>query len=89
MGTDSAPHETGRKECDCGAAGCFTAVHCLELYAAAFEAAGALEHLDAFVSSHGARFYGLPRCEGVNAGARVAPLSRMSCARGGAGTRSW
>ena len=32
--------------------------HALELYAWAFEAAGALDKLDAFASLHGARFYG-------------------------------
>ena len=33
----------------------------LELYAEAFEAAGALDRLEAFASFHGADFYGLPR----------------------------
>jgi hypothetical protein len=35
--------------------------HALELYAEAFEAAGALDRLEAFASFHGADFYGLPR----------------------------
>ena len=39
-------------------AGCYTGPHALELYAWAFEAAGALDKLDAFASLHGARFYG-------------------------------
>jgi dihydroorotase len=48
----------------CGA-GCFTAPAALELYAEAFEAAGALDKLEAFASHHGADFYGLPRNRGT------------------------
>ena len=61
LGTDSAPHARGTKENDCGCAGCYTAHAALELYAEAFEAAGALDRLEAFASFHGADFYGLPR----------------------------
>lgn len=61
LGTDSAPHATHTKENDCGCAGCFTAYTALELYAEAFEEAGALEKLEGFASFHGADFYGLPR----------------------------
>ncbi|MCS6945912.1 MAG: dihydroorotase [Sutterellaceae bacterium] len=61
LGTDSAPHPKGEKESACGCAGCFTAASALELYAMAFEAAGALHRLEAFASFHGADFYGLPR----------------------------
>jgi dihydroorotase len=60
LGTDSAPHARHLKEHACGCAGCYTAPHALELYAAAFEAAGALERLEAFASLNGPRFYGLP-----------------------------
>ncbi|HUN90909.1 MAG TPA: dihydroorotase [Burkholderiaceae bacterium] len=61
LGTDSAPHPRRGKEADCGCAGCFTAVAALELYAAAFERAGALERLEGFASHHGPDFYRLPR----------------------------
>jgi dihydroorotase len=61
LGTDTAPHARGAKECDCGAAGIYTAHAALELYAEAFEAAGALDKLEGFASFHGADFYGLPR----------------------------
>jgi dihydroorotase len=61
LGTDSAPHARGAKEAACGCAGCYTAFAALELYAAAFEAAGALDRLEGFASFHGADFYGLPR----------------------------
>jgi dihydroorotase len=61
LGTDSAPHARADKESACGCAGCFTAVSALELYAAAFEEADALDRLQAFASFHGADFYGLPR----------------------------
>ena len=64
LGTDTAPHPRGAKECDCGAAGIYTAHAALELYAEAFEAAGALDKLEGFASFHGADFYGLPRNDG-------------------------
>jgi dihydroorotase len=65
LGTDSAPHPKGLKEHPCGCAGCYTALHALELYAQAFEQAGALDKLEAFASFHGPAFYGLPRNAGT------------------------
>lgn len=59
-GTDSAPHVATAKECDHGCAGIFSANAALELYATVFDAADALEKLEAFVSEAGANFYGLP-----------------------------
>lgn len=64
LGTDSAPHPRQAKESACGCAGCYTAHAAMELYAEAFETAGALERLDAFASRHGADFFRLPRNEG-------------------------
>lgn len=61
LGTDSAPHARHKKEAACGCAGIYTAHAALELYAAAFEAAGALDRLEGFASHFGADFYGLPR----------------------------
>ena len=61
LGTDSAPHARRDKEAACGHAGIYTAHAALELYAEAFEAAGALDKLEGFASFHGADFYGLPR----------------------------
>jgi len=61
LGTDSAPHARHAKEAPRGCAGIFSAHAGIELYAEAFEAAGALERLEAFASCHGADFYGLPR----------------------------
>lgn len=61
LGTDSAPHAQMNKENACGCAGIFTAHAAIELYAAAFEQAGALNKLEAFASFHGADFYQLPR----------------------------
>ena len=60
LGTDSAPHTRGSKESACGCAGIFSAPVGIEIYAEAFEQAGALEQLEGFASEHGARFYGLP-----------------------------
>ena len=61
LGTDSAPHAKSAKEAACGCAGIYTAHAAIELYAEAFEQAGALDKLEAFSSFHGADFYGLPR----------------------------
>jgi dihydroorotase len=64
LGTDSAPHAAALKEASVCGAGCYTAPAALELYAEAFEAAGALDQLEAFASFNGPDFYGLPRNEG-------------------------
>jgi dihydroorotase len=61
LGTDSAPHAKDKKEAACGCAGSYTAYAAIELYAEAFEDAGALGKLEAFASHFGADFYGLPR----------------------------
>lgn len=61
LGTDSAPHARASKETARGCAGIFSAHAGIELYAEAFEAAGALERLEDFASSYGADFYRLPR----------------------------
>ncbi|GHD75986.1 dihydroorotase [Vogesella fluminis] len=61
LGTDSAPHARHTKENACGCAGMYTAHAAIELYAEAFEAAGALDRLEAFASCNGPAFYGLPR----------------------------
>jgi dihydroorotase len=63
LGTDSAPHARRAKEAACGCAGIFSAHAGIELYAEAFEAAGALDQLEAFAALNGAAFYGLPRNE--------------------------
>lgn len=60
LGTDSAPHARDAKETDCGCAGIYTAHAALELYAIAFEEAGALDKLEGFASLYGPQFYGLP-----------------------------
>jgi dihydroorotase len=71
LGTDSAPHEIGRKETACGCAGIFNAPFALESYAQVFEEDGALDRLEGFTSEHGPRFYGLPLNEGTVALERV------------------
>jgi dihydroorotase len=65
LGTDSAPHARVLKEHASACAGCYTAPHALALYATAFDAAGALDRLEAFASLNGPAFYRLP----VNQGA--------------------
>jgi dihydroorotase len=61
LGTDSAPHTKNSKETCCGAAGCYSALHAMPLYAEAFERENALDKLEAFASFHGPDFYRLPR----------------------------
>jgi dihydroorotase len=65
LGTDSAPHAVHLKEHATGCAGCYTAFNAMELYAQAFDAAGALDKLEGFASFFGADFYGLPRNTGT------------------------
>ena len=65
LGTDSAPHAAHLKEHASGCAGCYTAHAAMELYAQAFDTAGALDKLEGFASFNGADFYGLPRNSGT------------------------
>ena len=60
LGTDSAPHLDPAKESDCGCAGIFNAPNALSCTAQVFEDRDALDHLAAFTSINGPRFYGLP-----------------------------
>jgi dihydroorotase len=64
LGTDSAPHPAHLKEHATGCAGCYTAHAAIEMYAEAFDCAGALDKLEGFASFFGADFYGLPRNAG-------------------------
>jgi dihydroorotase len=61
LGTDSAPHPRNGKESSCGCAGCYSALHAMELYAEAFESVDALDRLEAFASFYGPDYYKLPR----------------------------
>jgi dihydroorotase len=72
LGTDSAPHPAHLKEHAAACAGCYTALHAMELYAQAFEQVGALDRLEGFASIYGADFYGLPRNTGTITLKRVA-----------------
>jgi dihydroorotase len=60
LGTDSAPHTDDAKESACGCAGCFTATNTMSILAHVFDAAGALDKLEAFASLNGPAFYHLP-----------------------------
>jgi dihydroorotase len=84
LGTDSAPHPAQLKEHATGCAGCYTAHAAMELYAEAFEAAGALGQLEAFASINGADFYGLPRNTGTLTLTRQSWTPPESFAFGGA-----
>lgn len=61
LGTDSAPHLKDKKEASCGCAGSYTAHAAIELYAEAFDSAGAIDKLEGFASLNGPDFYNLPR----------------------------
>ena len=77
LGTDSAPHAAALKEASVCGAGCYTAPAALELYAEAFDAADALDRLEAFASHNGPDFYGLPRNDGASrCAARLGPCPR-------------
>jgi len=65
LGTDSAPHAAHLKEHASGCAGCYTSHAAMELYAEAFDNAGALDKLEAFASFNGPDFYNLPRNQGT------------------------
>lgn len=65
LGSDSAPHPKGEKECACGCAGIYTAYSSLCLYAEVFEKEDALDRLEGFGGFHGADFYGIPRNKGT------------------------
>jgi dihydroorotase len=60
LGTDSAPHSIDRKEAACGCAGIFNAPFAIESYATTFQEDRALDRLEAFASTNGPAFYGLP-----------------------------
>ena len=65
LGTDSAPHAAHLKEHATGCAGCYSAHAAIEMYAEAFDNAGALDKLEAFASFNGPDFYSLPRNTGT------------------------
>jgi dihydroorotase len=65
LGTDSAPHPRTAKESAAGAAGCFTHINALALYAQVFSDATALDRLAGFASLNGPAFYGLPISEKI------------------------
>jgi dihydroorotase len=84
LGTDSAPHPAHLKEHATGCAGCYTAFAALEMYAEVFDAANALDRLEAFASFNGADFYGLPRNQGSITLRRESWLAPQSFAFGDA-----
>jgi dihydroorotase len=59
LGTDSAPHPVAAKLAQIGCAGLFNARVAIETYAKAFDAAGALDKLEAFAALNGPAHYGL------------------------------
>jgi dihydroorotase len=64
LGTDSAPHLKGNKECSAGCAGVYTAPVMTEVLAGVFEQFDRLDKLEGFMTRFGEQFYGLPPVEG-------------------------
>lgn len=60
LGTDSAPHPRGMKECATGCAGVFTAPVAMPLLADLFESLGQMKRIEDFSSRFGAEHYRLP-----------------------------
>lgn len=76
LGTDSAPHPVADKEAACGCAGIFTAINALACVTQMFEACGALQRLEPFVSINGAKFYRRePNAEKITLVRRVSPVT--------------
>ncbi|NND42255.1 MAG: dihydroorotase [Silicimonas sp.] len=86
LGTDSAPHPVDRKEAECCAAGCFTAPVALSCLAEVFDAAGALDRLEAFTSLNGPAFYGLPGNEETITLEKGDPIDTPASVETGAGS---
>jgi dihydroorotase len=57
LGSDSAPHPVGMKECAEGCAGVFTSPLLLPYLADTFDRLGILDRLEPFVSEFGSKFY--------------------------------
>ena len=72
LGTDSAPHASVMKEASVCGAGCFTALSALELYAEAFDAAGAIDRAGRIRQPSWPRFLWLAtQCRQRHPGARA------------------
>jgi dihydroorotase len=78
LGTDS-------EEAACGCAGCFTAPVAMACLAQVFEAAGALDQLEAFGSLNGPAFYGLPANDDTITLAKGEPWTPPAAVDTGAG----
>jgi dihydroorotase len=59
LGTDSAPHTRNNKECSCGCAGVFSAMHALEHYVDIFDQYNALNHFEGFATSNANAFHNM------------------------------
>ena len=59
LGTDSAPHSLDQKENECGCAGIFNTINCLQIITQIFDDAKKLENLEKFVSINGPNHYNL------------------------------
>ena len=87
LGTDSAPHSDGAKECACGCAGIFTAINTLSCLAHVFEEEGALDRLETYTSLAGPAFYRLPVNEDrITLTRQEAPVDYPSTIETGAGS---
>ncbi len=86
FGTDSAPHPTTAKYGPKAAAGVFNAPYGIEVVAEVFHRAGALDRLEAFVSTNGTALYGVEpattRLRLTRDGSGDPPVDRLRTAQG-------
>lgn len=59
LGTDSAPHDISQKESECGCAGIFNTVNCVQTLVQLFEDHNNLQNLEKFISINGSNHYNL------------------------------
>ena len=59
LGTDSAPHDVAQKESECGCAGIFNTVNCIQTLVQLFENHNKLQNLEKFISINGSNHYNL------------------------------
>ena len=57
LGTDTAPHFKKDKESQCGCAGVFNSIYCMQILAQIFENHNSLSNLENFTSINGAKHY--------------------------------
>ena len=74
MGTDSAPHDIKNKEHECGCAGIFNTINCIQTLAQIFDNHNMLNYLENFISKNGPTLRGIPNVEKITLQKQTNPL---------------